>query len=145
MWEWQCVLATFQHNFSIELIKPHWWLRLCNATFVCTAILIIIEGHKISFPRFLVPIYYWKTDEKPETDPLIMGMAILVDVCAYWCSVLMHICMHAYVFCVHLLVYLFTFLVIYIYIYIYIYIILLKLCRCVRMHTKTKVQSQVCM
>jgi hypothetical protein len=34
-------------------------------------------GPRNSFQRFLVPIYYWRTVEKPETDPsIIMGMAV---------------------------------------------------------------------
>jgi len=32
-----------------------------------TAILTIIEGCKMAFERFLVPVHYWKTVEKSET------------------------------------------------------------------------------
>jgi hypothetical protein len=39
---------------------------------VCTAILIIIEAHEMAFDEFLVPVYYWKTVEKPETDPQLL-------------------------------------------------------------------------
>jgi hypothetical protein len=37
-----------------------------------TAIFIIIEGHATAFSSFLVPVHYWKTVEKPETDPQLL-------------------------------------------------------------------------
>ena len=38
---------------------------------VYTAIPIIFEGHETAFDG-LVPVYYWETVEKPETDPQLL-------------------------------------------------------------------------
>jgi hypothetical protein len=38
-------------------------------------------GPRNSFQRFLVPVYYWKTVEKPETDPQLFWVWQYFDVC----------------------------------------------------------------
>jgi hypothetical protein len=43
-----------------------------GAYLIGTAIPIIIEGRETAFNSFLVPVYYWKTVEKPKTDPQLL-------------------------------------------------------------------------
>ena len=65
-----------EENQKIPFIEKHNEASLKKGRWqkMSTAILIIIEGHKTaySFQWFLVPAYYWKTIEKPETDPQLL-------------------------------------------------------------------------
>ncbi len=65
-------LPTEMSVFAVGEINQRERLCSCYLCYPTTAILIIIEGHETASNGFFVPVYYWKTVEKPETDTQLL-------------------------------------------------------------------------